>query len=437
MFKSTFRLFTLLSFALVLASAAAAQTANVSGNVIIKRADGSSAPIEGVTVEAFRTDIKGSGPAATTDKRGNFSFAGLQMGATYVLSFSGTGAAPTYYPNVQPGKSPELKVQMTEGDGTKLTPDEVRMVAARAAAGTAGQLTEEDKKAQAEQAAKIKEVTEKNAKITEENKIIEASLKGGNDAFTAKNWDLAISSYDAGINANPTFAGSAPVLLNNRGAALRERAVKTYNENVRVTDASVKVAAFGKVKADLGDAADGYHKAWTIMKNAAATEIADPKAKETQMGNSLRGAADTFRLMAQTEQVDETKLALAKEMLPEYQAMEADVAKKENSKLILGDLYRVTGDADNAIAEYRKVVEATPDNPDGLVGLGLSLVNAGFINDNKEQLQEGANVLQKFVSAAPDTHKYKKDAGEAIEMLKTEQKIVPQKVTAPARRRGN
>ncbi|MEQ1764562.1 MAG: carboxypeptidase regulatory-like domain-containing protein [Pyrinomonadaceae bacterium] len=437
MFKSTIRLVTVLSFVFILGVAVMAQTAAVTGNVIIKKADGTSAPIEGVTVEAFRTDIKGSGPASTTDKRGNFTFAGLQMGATYVLSFSGPGAKPTYYPNVRPGRSPELKVQMEEGDGTKLTPDEVRQLVSQPAGGSTGELTEEQKKAEAERAAKIKEVTEKNAKIESDNKVIDASLKEGNAAFEAKNWDLAISKYDVGIATNPTYAGSAPVLLNNRGAALRQRSVKTYNENVKNTDASAKVAAFGKVKADLGEAADGYHKAWTIMKNAPATEVTDPKAKETQMLNSVNGAAETFKLMAQTEQVDETKIALAKEMLPEYQAMETDAAKKESSKLILGDLYRVTGDADNAIAEYRKVVEAAPENPDGLVGLGLSLVNAGFINNNKEQLQEGANVLQKFVSAAPETHKFKKDAGEAIEMLKNEQKITPQKVAAPARRRGN
>jgi tetratricopeptide (TPR) repeat protein len=360
----------------------------------------------------------------------------LQVGATYVFSFSAPGAQPTYYPNIKPGRSPEVKVDMKEGDGTKLTPDEVRQLVAQPADGSAAELTEDQKKAQAEQAAKIKEVESKNAKILEENKVIEASLKEGNDAFTAKNWDLAVSKYDAGINANPTFAGSAPVLMNNKGAALRERAVKTYNENVKATDASVKVAAFGKVKADLGEAADGYHKAWTILKNST-TEIADPKVKETQIGNALRGAADTFRLMAQTEQVDETKIALAKEMLPDYQALETDVAKKEGSKLILGDLYRVTGDADNAIVEYRKVVEASPDNLDGLAGLGLSLVNAGYISNNKEQLQEGANFLQKYASAAPDNHKYKNDALGLIESLKAEQKITPQKVATPARRRNN
>ena len=147
-------------------------------------------------------------------------------------------------------------------------------------------------------------------------------------------------------------------------------------------------------------------------------------------------AVDTFRLMALTEQVDETKIPFAKEMLVEYLTIETDAAKKESSKLILADMYRVSADMDNAVAEYRKVLETSPDNLDGMVGLGLSLVNAGFINDNKEQLQEGANMLQKFASAAPDSHKYKKDAAEAIEMLKAQQNITPQKVT-PARRRGN
>lgn len=440
MLKSTFRIFLLLSLVFMLGSASMAQTAAVTGNVTLKKADGSAAPIEGVTVEAFRTDIRGSGPAAKTDKRGNFSFAGLQVGATYVLSFSGPGAQPTFRPGIKPGQAAEVKIEMVEGDGRKLTPDEVRQAATQTSAtpgGGGGELTEEQKKAQADYEKQKAEIESKNARIQEENKIIEGSLKEGNDAFTAKNWDLAISRYEAGINANPTFAGSAPVLLNNRGAALRERAVKTFNENVRNTDAGAKVAAFGKVKTDLSEAADGYHKAWTIMKNASATDIADPKVKEAQMANSVRGAADTFRLMAQTEQVDETKIALAKEMLPEYQAMETDAVKKENSKLILGDLYRVTGDADNAIAEYRKVVETTPDNLDGLAGLGLSLVNAGYISGNKEQLQEGANFLQKYASAAPDNHKYKNDALGLIESLKAEQKITPQKVATPARRRNN
>lgn len=433
MFRRT-KFFFLACAAVVLAFSAVAfaQNAPISGTVSMKKADGSVAPLEGATVEAFRTDVKASAPAVTTGKRGEFTFLALQPGGTYVLSISAPGAQPTYLPNVKAGTS-NLKFDLDPGDGRRLTPDEVREAAAMAANG--GQLTEEQKKAQAELEKKRAEIDAKNKQIESETKIIQAALKDGNDAFSAKNWDVAIAKYEEGVAANPDYAGSAPVLLNNKGAALRERAVATYNANVRSTDASVKVAAFTKVKADLGEAAEAHHKAWTILKTAPAAEV-PAASKDAQNATAVRGAADTFRLMALTEQVDETKIPMAKEMLVEYLTIETDAAKKESSRVILGDLYRVSADMDNAVAEYRKALETSPDNLDGMVGLGLSLVNAGFINDNKEQLQEGANVLQKFVAAAPDSHKFKKDATEAIEMLKSEQKITPQKVT-PARRRGN
>ena len=413
-----------------------AQSAPVSGKVELKKADGTVVPVEGALVEVFRTDIKSSGPADKTDKKGQFSFAGLQLGAIYVISVSAAGASPTYLPGVKPGGpgTDALKISLSEGDGRRLTPDEVRQAVAQGSQGGQTEMSEEDKKAKAEYDKKLTEAQAKNAKIESENKIIEASLKDGNAAFTAKNWDMAIDKYNEGINANPTFAGSAPVLMNNKGAALRERAVLTYNQNVKAADVSVKVAAFTKVKADLGEADATYNSALQILKNAQPTDISDPNVKASQTAAALRGVSDTFRLMTQTEQVDEAKIEIAKAVIPEYIASETDTAKKEQAKMILGDLYRVTGNADNAIAEYRKVLETSPDNLDAVAGLGLSLVNAGYINSNKEQLQEGANFLQKYASAAPDGHKYKADALGLIESLKTEQKIAPQKVPAGRKR---
>ena len=434
------RKFSILSIFVIAAvlsasTAVSAQTAPLSGTIEMKKADGTVAPVEGAMVEAFRTDIKASGPAAKTDKKGQFSFAGLTVGAEFVLSVSAPGAAPTYLPGVKPGMD-KLKMTLEPGDGRRLTADEVRQAMAQAGTG-GGELTAEQKKAQAEYDAKVKEVSAKNEKILKENQIIEAALKEGNAAFTAKNYDIAVAKYDEGINANPTFAGSAPVLMNNKGAALRQRAVDLFNQNVRNTDATAKVAAFVKVKADLAESAEIYSKSLNILKNAPAGEISDPNIKTQQIATAQRGLFDTFRLMAQTEQVDETKIEIAKTVIPEYIAAETDAAKKEQAKLILGDLYRVTGDADNAIAEYRKALETSPENLDAMAGLGLSLVNAGYINNNKEQLQEGANYLQKYASAAPDNHKYKADALGLIESLKTEQKIAPQKVSTPARRRNN
>ena len=77
-------------------------------------------------------------------------------------------------------------------------------------------MTADEKKAQAEYEAKAKEVTSKNETITKNNALIDQSLAEGNKAYDAKNYDLAIAKFDEGINAAPDFAGSAPVLLNNK-----------------------------------------------------------------------------------------------------------------------------------------------------------------------------------------------------------------------------
>ncbi|HTH36641.1 MAG TPA: hypothetical protein VL572_01680 [Pyrinomonadaceae bacterium] len=414
-----------------------AQGAPVRGVVKLMKADNTVVPVADAVIEVFKTDSgKGTMPSSKTNKKGEFVFVQFPYGQTFALSISGAGIAPQIVPAVKAGQE-NIAVNVTEGDGRKFTEAEVRQAIAGAAAPSAagsGELTAEQKKAQAEQAAKVAAVEASNKKIEQENAIITRTLQEGNAAFTAKDFDLAIAKYSEGVAASPDFAGSAPVLLNNKGAALRERAVVKYNQSIKATDASVKVEGLKAVRADLGEAAESYNRSLTLLKNAKPTDITDPKIKESQITLALTGAKDTFRLMAATEQVDETKMEVAKAILPEYLAAEADPAKKEASKLILADLYRVVGDSANAIAEYRKVLEASPDNLDAMAGLGLSLVNAGYISNDKTQLQEGSNILQKYATSAPDGHKYKNDAVALVENLKAEQKITPQKVSAPKRK---
>jgi len=425
-----------------------AQNAPVTGRVEMKKGD-AVVPVEGALVEVFRTDIKSSGPADKTDKKGQFSFAGLQLGGVFVLSVSAPGAQPTYLPNVKAGNE-NLKITLSEGDGRRLTPDEVRTALTQTATSPGGktELTADEKKAQAEQEAKIKEVTEKNKKIEQENVIITKSLEEGNAAFNAKNFDLAITKYSEGVAANPDFAGSAPVLLNNKGAALRERAVINYNKNVKNTDTTSKLEAFRSVKADFAEAADAYNKSWAILKNAQSGDITNPQIKDQQIATALLGAKDTFRLMAKTDQVEPNKLDIAKAMIPEYIAAEPDVIKKGEAQTVLGDVFRVGGDFDRAIAEYRKAIEISKDSPDALAGLGLSLVNVGIIakdeGDSKKdkamsemgtaKMQEGLNFLGLFTQVAPDTHPLKASVKETTEYLSTQAKLAPQKVTTPKKR---
>jgi tetratricopeptide (TPR) repeat protein len=414
-----------------------AQSAPVTGTVELVKADGTREPVAGALVEVFRTDIKASSPPAKTNKKGEFSFAGLQLGWTFILSVSGPGASPTYMTGVRAGQE-RLLITMSPGDGTKLPEEEVRKrVATKATPGTpeTPQNTEEMKKAQADYEKQKKEVEDKNKKASQTNEIVTAALKAGNEAFGAKNYDLAIAKYDEGIAADPNYVGSAPIFHNNRGTALMSRAVDTYNKAVKTTEVSEKVASLGKARQDFADASTGYLKSWDVLKNAQAADIVDRANYESTKLGTLKGAIDTFQMAVRTEQVDPALIEAAKLLIPEYLSVEADAAKKAQASLTFADLYRVTGDSENAIAAYKAILETSPDNQDALAGAGLSLVNLGYINNDKTKLQEGANLLQKFAGAAPDTHKYKADAVALIDNLKKEQNVTPQKVTAPVKKR--
>lgn len=435
--KSVFSLIGLAIVVFVGSIAAVAQNAPVTGTVELLKADGTREPVNGALVEVFRTDIKASSPPAKTNRRGEFNFAGLQLGWTFILSVSAPGASPTYLSNVRAGQE-RLLITMAPGDGSKFTEDEVRKQAA-APKTAGGQPTAESvaeaKKAQAEYEAQKKDIEERNKKAESTNQIVSAALKAGNDAFAAKNYDLAIQKYEEGIAADPKFIGSAPIFYNNRGVVLRQRAVDSYNAGIKAADASEKIANFGKTRQDFADASAGYLNSWNLLKNAAAADIPDKTSYESSKSQTLKGAIETFQMAVRTEQVDPALIDAAKALIPEYQAAEPDGAKKAAASLALADLYRVTGDSENAITAYKAILDSSPDNLDALSGAGLSLVNLGFVNNDKTKLQEGANLLQKFANIAPDTNKYKADAVALIDTLKKEQNVTPQKVTTPAKKK--
>jgi tetratricopeptide (TPR) repeat protein len=432
MFRKSLMTFVFVGLALaVTAVTSTAQNAPVSGTVEMTKADGTRVPVEGALIEVYRQDVKATSPPAKTGKKGEFTFAGLQIGQTFILSVSAPGARPTYLPNVKPGQE-RLLILMSPGDGNRVSEEEVRAAVAAPPASEA-----DAKKAAAEFEAKKKEVEEKNKKAEATNQIIMAALKAGNDAFTAKNYDVAIVEYDKGIAADPMYVGSAPIFHNNRGIVLRQRGVDSYNLGIKAADVSEKIAYFGKAKKDFADASAGYLLSWNVLKNAAAADIGENRTNyENNKMGTLRGSIDTFQMAVRTEQVDPAVIDAAKMLIPEYLAVEPDATKKAQANLALADLYRVVGDSENAIAAYKAILETAPDNPDALVGAGLSLVNLGYMNNDKTKLQEGANLLQKFAGIAPDTNKFKADALALIDTLKKEQNVTPQKATTPAKKKN-
>lgn len=420
-----------------------AQTAPVTGRVELKKADGTIVPVEGASVDVFRTDIKAKLPADKTDKKGNFSFAGLPLGATFVLSVSAPGTKPNFLPNIKAGME-KLLISLVEGDGKRWTEEEIRaeLTAAPAAAtatGTAAQkapeLTAEQKKAEEEYQKKVAEVTAKNERVKNNDAIIQKAFAEGNTAFKEKNYDLAVSKFDEGVKAEPNYAGSAPVLLNAKGAVLKDKGFASYSQGAKSADAALKASMFESAKKDWNTALISFNQGLEVLKTATAPDAAEQKNYDTSRMNLLRNSIEVHRLMNKSG-VDRSKAGDAKTVYEQYLALETDAALKSKAQLTLGDIMREAGDFDNAALAYKKTLETSPDNPDALAGLGLSLfaAGAGAQPENIAKEQEGLNYLQRFTEVAPENHPLKLSVKESVDYLKSKS-LTPQKTTKPAAKR--
>lgn len=411
-----------------------AQTAPVRGKVEMKKADGTSVPIADAAVDVYRTDVsKGKLPSSKTDKKGVFTFAGFPLGQTFVIVVSAPNIRPEYFPNVKAGAE-NLVITVVEGDGKRPTEEEVRQALASVSTqpSQTRELTAEQKKQIAEEEKKRAEVAEKNKKIEAATAVIKASLEEGGKAFEAKNYDLAIAKFDEGYNADPEFAGTAPVLLNNKTLALLRRAIDKYNLIPKDAAPAARLEALAPIKQDLMNAVSSSDKALAILKTATATDANVQKGYEQNKFGAYTNRVEAYRLLFRTKaDISMSKEAVA--ALQEYEAVETDPAKKVKAQIQLADAIRESGDMEgNSISIYRRVLETSPDNADALAGLGLSLFNSGVVAQDKTQMQEGLNIMQRFADTAPDTHPLKVSVKEAVDYLKTQEKLTPQKTTKPA-----
>ncbi|MDQ3799855.1 MAG: hypothetical protein M3384_10410 [Acidobacteriota bacterium] len=421
-------LFVIAAFLTASSLVAFAQTvAPIRGRVQLKKADNTLVPVEGAEVTAYRTDIsKGKLPSAKTDKKGFFSFAGVPYGQTFVLVATAPNVRAGYFPNVKANMD-NIVIEVEAGEGKVPTEEEIR--AALASVSTTGELTPEEKKKQEDIAKKNAEIQAKNERIKNANEVINRAIAEGKKAYDASDWDTAIVKFDEGYNADPEFAGTAPVFLNNKADALRQRAIANYKKSV--SDAANKDTHLQAAKRDFLESVSASQRALEILKNATATEPNVQKGYDANRMVAYSIMNDTYRLMIETR-IDVSKVPEAVQVVDAYVTLEPDAAKKAKAQIQMADTLRKIGNSDDAIPLYRKALESAPDNPDLLAGLGLSLFNSGVVANNKEQMQEGLNIMERFTSIAPDTHALKASVKEAVDYLKNQEKLTPQKNTRPA-----
>lgn len=426
---------SLVAVALLVAAtavAASAQVATVEGKVTLKQADGTEVPVQGATVEIYRTDVAQKLGSVKTDKGGRYVRVGLPLAGTFTIIVSAPNATPNYQIGARPAAQPVYNFTLTPGDGRVLTLDEVKAHAA-GAGGTAAATpanTEEAKKQAAAMAAERERVEKENARATELNAKLPEILKAGNDAFTAKRYDEAIAKYDEGIAADPEQS----VFPRNKAVALTNRATPKYNAAVKAKDEAGKESA----RADLKAAVASAEKA--VANFRASKAKAGAGAAGAGRGNEevgyLADRFEAYRLAFLTlTPVDNDAAAKA---ISEYVEVENDPAKKNRAQALLGEAYFQAGKVDESIAKYREILAANPGNIEAMRGLGISLITKGGGEPADPQLlQEGIKSLEQFVSKAPDADTRKQEVAQMVEEVKGSIKELANKPQPTQPQRGN
>lgn len=408
--------------------AAAAQTGQLRGRVLMVGADGKEVPAAGALVDVYRVDISAK-YNIKADKKGVFVFAGLPFTGDYVIAASAPNARPDALSGVKAGRDIDYKLTLQAGDGRRLTEAEAKSMTggggAATASGNSGE-SAEDRKKREELIAKNEQIKSENAKIEAANATVTRTAKAGNDELNLKHYDQAIALYDEGIAADPTHPG-APVLLTNKSIALTNRGVDRFNEANKANNSAGLEAA----RKDWRDAVESSNKAVELLK--AETAPTDPAALQrynTSKYLALSARAEAYRLFV--PKVDQAQADAGWAAYQEYIAAETDPEKKLKAELKAANMLLDAGASEKALMAFQKVLEANPDNIDATLGAGLALFQTG----DKTKFQQAANYLQRFVDKAPDTHPLKASAKESLEYLKSQENIKPEKPASGGRRRG-
>lgn len=429
-----FILATLASVAIITSALmVSAQTGELRGHVVFTQADGTSVPASEVAIDVFRTDLQGK-YNTKTNKKGEFVFAGLPYVGTYIIAASRADAQPAWLSDIKVGRGVDYELKMAPGSGKRLTLEEIKAVGSGGGGAPAGPAKGESAEVKAkreELEKKNKEILDKNKKIEESNAVVARTFKAGNEALLAKNYDEAIKQYDEGLAADP----DQPAILTNKALAFKARGVDRYNSSISAKDDAAKASGLEGAKKDFTAAAEAANKALDLIKaQTAPSEPSELTQYNTNKAAALSTRAEAMRLFV--TKVDQSQVDKGQVAFEEYLAVETDPAKKLTTQRSLAQMLFDANSFDKSLAEYKKLLEANPDDTDALVKSGMILFNIGAMNNNdKGKYQEAANYLQQFVDKAPDTDRLKADAKAILDELKNQQNVKAEKTATPARKR--
>jgi tetratricopeptide (TPR) repeat protein len=356
---------------------AAAQVGRIEGDVVKV---GGADPVVGAEVQIVRTDIKGT-YNIKTDKKGHFLHAGVPYVGTYTIIVSAEGCAPYFMTSIRP-TGELMKVELQNGDGRKLTIDEVKAIQKAGPAGPAAQQKQltaaEIKKQQEEYEKKRQEIEKQKADFESMKKFFEE----GQQLAAKKDYPAAITAYTEASKLDP----EQEAVWANLSLALYNRGVIGINESLR--DPSRRDGA----KQDFTDAVGAIDKALGLAEGKLADPGKGAAAKKAK-SQYLKIKADSESLLARRLGVME----MAEAAVRDYRdaAANSDVpADKINFDLKSAETLYESGKIEEAVAMYQNILTVDANNIEALYKLGLAYAALA-------KFQDSANTLQAFVDRAP------------------------------------
>jgi tetratricopeptide (TPR) repeat protein len=370
---------------LLVSMAVPAQVGQLQGRVLLKQKDGTTVPVEGATVEAFRVDLKGV-YNVRTNREGEFVYAGLPYVGTYVVAVSAPNAKASVIGDVKAGRELVLEILLEPGDGRRLT--EVEALAAANVAKLAAPPRAETP-----------------------NEILGRAFREGNEAIRNQKYDEAIKLYDEALAAVP----HEPNVLENRSFALIRRGVSTVNlaNSGTSPQRSVQIESAHR---DFRDAVATASLAVEIIRNQPIPADENDRRRQQQTAYfAFKARAEAMRLLV--SQVDPSQATVGLAAFQDYINVEEDPNKRSKAALDAAQMLLESKSTNLAIDQYRQILVREPDSIDALAGLGLAVYQSG----DKARFIEAAGYLQRFMEQAPATHSMRPSVAEVLRKLNSPQ----------------
>ncbi len=382
------------------------------GAVYVKK-DGRPAHIYGALVEIYRVDVRRRWEARS-DNTGIYSKFGIPRYGKYLVILSAPGIKPAYVANIEPGSEVTIVNIYTEpGDGSRLSYDEVlRLISRERIAGPPA----------TRPAPAIIELNNEKLDLA----LKDSSARGALSTRLRESLAMARASYERGVELLKAGDYERALAEFEQAAAFdfatnREFAELSFKSQAMVAESRFLIGSAHLAAKNTDAARPHIERAIGRITEAisfASSEDHRAEADDLLTLYSLLGksAKTMVGFFGAVPQLDGALRLLE-------QAAALDRSGRSRWLSLIGNLNHGAARVTEAALAYRRALSANPQDADALYNLSMILL----MSEDKQSLQQSANLLSDFLNSAPDDERAT-GVRLALEMLEQKHKVSPQPV---------